>query len=68
MTAKIRAERLVAKVWPLLGDAVEAGIAYGWTRAHKYADTPEPEAIRDAVYQAVMHELAERFDVDPPTP
>lgn len=58
-------QRLVAKVWPLLEDAVEAGIAYGWHRAHKHVETPEPDAIRDAIQAAVMNAIAERFDILP---
>lgn len=60
---KISSETLVVKVWPVLHEAVEAGVNYGWHRAYKYTETPEPEHIREQIHQAVMTELAERFDI-----
>jgi hypothetical protein len=53
--------RLKPDAWKLAADAVEAGIAYGWQRAHKHTDTPDPETIRAEIERAVMHELTERF-------
>lgn len=61
----VGSEQLVAKVWPLLHEAVEVGVTIGWNRAHKHTDTPEPAAIQDAIHDAVMHEIAERFDILP---
>lgn len=62
---KIATACLVPKVWPLLQEAVEVGVTIGWNRAHKHTDTPEPAAIQDAIHDAVMHEIAERFDILP---
>lgn len=53
--------RLKPDAYKLATEAVEAGIAYGWQRAHKHTDTPEPETIREEIERAVMNELAERF-------
>lgn len=53
--------RLKPDAWRLAAEAVEAGIAYGWQRAHKHTDTPNPETIRSEIERAVMNELAERF-------
>lgn len=60
---KISSETLVVKVWPVLQEAVEAGVNYGWHRAYKYTDTPDPETVRSEIQQAVMNALAERFDI-----
>jgi hypothetical protein len=36
----------------------------GWNRAHKHDATPEDEAIRNAIEQAVLNEICEWFDFD----
>lgn len=61
---KIGSETIRAKVYPLMREAVEAGVAYGWNRAHKHVDNPTPEAIREAIEQAVMSEIDQRFLFD----
>jgi len=48
--------------------AVEAGAAYGWTRAHKYTEQPTPEAAAEAIADAVMGELCEVLCFDPAEP
>lgn len=54
------------RVYPILVDRIEAAIDYGWHRAHKHVDNPNPDAIRDAVHQAVINELCELFDFGDP--
>ncbi len=61
---KISSEAIRAKAYPLMREAVEAGIAYGWMRAHKYDDAPTPEATKEAIEQAVMTEICERFEFE----
>lgn len=61
---KITSEAIRAKVYPLMRETVEAGVLYGWTRAHKYTDAPTPEDIREAIEQAVMTEICERFEFE----
>jgi len=39
--------------------AVENGIVLGWNRAHKHTDTPDADAIQDAIHMAVMNELGD---------
>ena len=58
---KINSEAIRAKAYPLMREAVESGVAYGWIRAHKYDDAPTPDAIKDAIEQAVMDQICERF-------
>jgi hypothetical protein len=53
-----------AKLYQLTGEAVEAGLRYGWRRAHKHTDSPSEEQILSALYDAVMLELCERFWFD----
>ena len=50
------------KAYPLIERAVEEGTAYGWNRAHKHTDAPEPAHIRDAIVAAVMNSLDEILD------
>ena len=61
---RIKSETIRARVYPLMREAVEAGTAYGWQRAHKHVDDPTPEAIKEAIEQAVMNEICERFQFD----
>ena len=48
----------------MLVEAIEAGIAYGWNRAHKHDDHPAETSIKSAIEDAVLSELCERFDFD----
>jgi hypothetical protein len=53
-----------ANEYNLITQCVETGVMLGWKRAHKYAITPDPEAIRDAIEQAVLNEICEWFDFE----
>jgi len=53
-----------AKEYNLMSMAVENGISYGYSRAFKHTDTPTEEAIRNAIYEAVMNEICENFTFD----
>jgi hypothetical protein len=53
-----------AKEYNLIAQCVETGVMLGWNRAHKHDATPEPEAIRDAIEQAVLNEICEWFDFE----
>ena len=52
------------KSYKVLCDAVEAGINYGYRRAHKHEDNPNEASILDSVFMAVMDEIAENFTFD----
>ena len=58
----VKSGRIVAKVWPLFTEAVEAGIDYGWNRAHKHTPTPTEEQIKDAIQNSIELEVSERFN------
>ena len=50
------------RAYPLIADAVEHALVYGWNRAHKHTSTPSEEAIMEALEQAVMNALCEVLD------
>jgi len=50
-----------AKEYNLIYKCVEDGIEYGWNRAHKHVEDPEPQNIKDAIHLAIMNELCEWF-------
>ena len=52
------------KAWPIVSDAVERGVAYGYRRAYKYTQSPTEDDIREAIEQGVMSELAEIINFD----
>ncbi len=53
-----------AKEYNLIAHCVETGVMLGWNRAHKHTGTPDPEAIRDAIEQAVLNEICEWFNFE----
>ena len=54
---------LRVKVYPVLVEAIEAGVAYGWQRSHKHEENPAPFAIQAAIIDAVLNNMCERFDI-----
>jgi len=61
---KVDRGSLRVRVYPVLVEAVEAGVAYGWHRAHKHDDHPAEASIKGAIEDAVLSEFCERFDFD----
>ena len=58
---------MVPKVWPLLDEAIEVGLARGWRLAEKHLDADQhatPEAIQTRQHQEILTELCERFRID----
>ena len=53
-----------AKSYEILSRAINEGIAYGWTRAHKHTDKPSADAVKDELERAVMSAICEVFDFD----
>lgn len=58
------ANQVRVRIYPLLCAAVEAGVAYGYRRAHKYEDNPGEEHIKETIISAVTSELCELFVFD----
>jgi len=52
------------KTYPILIDAVENGVKYGYHRAHKHNDNPDQDQITDAIISAVINEICEWFEFD----
>lgn len=46
----------------LLESCVDNGITLGYNRAHKHTDTPEEHQVKEAIYNAIMHEIHEWFE------
>ena len=52
------------KFYPVLQMAVEDGVTYGLTRAHKHTDKPTHDQVVNAVTEAVLNSICEWFDLD----
>ena len=52
------------KMIKLIELCIEDGLAYGWSRAHKYDDNPSQEQVLEAMYSAIMIEIHEWFDME----
>jgi hypothetical protein len=45
--------------YAVISRAVEDGIAYGYTRAHKHTDSPGEDLMKREIENAVMNEICE---------
>lgn len=61
----VKSEALVAKIYPLLVEAVDEGTAWGWHQAHKHQQNPDPSYIKEQVAQAVLSAILDRFNIVP---
>jgi hypothetical protein len=52
------------KLHKILETAVEQGVSYGYSRAHKHIENPSEGAIIDSIVEQVMNSLDEWFDFD----
>jgi hypothetical protein len=52
------------KLHKILETAVEQGVSYGYSRAHKHLENPSEGAIIDSIVEQVMNSLDEWFDFD----
>jgi pyruvate-formate lyase len=48
----------------VLETAIEGGVQYGYSRAHKHIENPSEGAIIDSIVEQVMNSLDEWFDFD----
>jgi hypothetical protein len=53
-----------AKAYAILTRAIEDGLEWGWSRAHKHNDNPDREAVLEAMYSEVLNSICEVFDFD----
>ena len=56
-----------ANHYKILSDCVYDGVIYGVMRAYKYNEMPTEEQIADRVRDAVMNEICEHYDFEPPS-
>lgn len=54
-----------AREYDVLELAVEEGVNYGWNRAHKHVDDPDPESIKRAMESEVLNAITRWFDLKP---
>lgn len=52
-----------ARIYEILSRAIEAGVAHGWRRAHKYSEDPGEEVIKHQIEQEVMSAICEIFEL-----
>jgi len=45
--------------YAIIERAVEEGLLYGWTRAHKHTDTPDKDELLEQQHMAIMNQIAE---------
>ncbi len=57
---------LRVRVYPVLADAVDRGVEYGYHRAHKHTDNPDEHQITSAIRDAVLTEILEAFTIEEP--
>lgn len=50
--------------YAVLYRAIEEGIDYGWTRAHKHTDHPDEAMTKDQILQGILNEVCAYFNFD----
>jgi hypothetical protein len=48
----------------ILTQAIERGIDWGYTRAHKYTDTPDESRIKESIEIGIWNEIDDVFDFE----
>ena len=61
---RVPAAQLRVRVYDVLRDAIERGLAIGWRRAHKHPDKPTEEMMREQILLSVMAEVSEGFEFE----
>lgn len=61
---RVSSQTMRVRVYDILTETIEQGIAYGWNRSHKHTDKPDEWHVREQIYQAIMNEICEKFDFD----
>lgn len=55
--------RLRINPYELVREAVEAGVNYGYHRAHKHVEKPDEAVIVNTIAQEIMNNLCELLDL-----
>lgn len=61
---KLSSQTMRVKIYPVLQQAIQEGVAYGWSRAHKHVDKPTKESIQEHIEEAVLNAICEWFEFD----
>ena len=48
----------------ILTQAIERGIDYGWSRAHKYTDSPDSSRVIESIEIGIWNEIDDVFDFE----
>jgi hypothetical protein len=51
------------KVYPVLADAVECGVKWGWHYAHKHTSDPGEDLIKERIQDEVLSAILEAFEI-----
>lgn len=60
-------KKMKPKTYQVLSMAVEEGVRYGISRAHKHSDNPTEEYLTIAVTDQVLNSICEWFDLEDET-
>lgn len=52
------------KSYVILQRAIEEGYKRGYSRAHKYVEVPQPEALEEEILNTIMGEICDVFSFD----
>lgn len=61
-----RPKRVTPKmqVYRIIESAVETGVNWGWSRAHKYVDNPDEHVMKENMLREIMLALDEVIDFE----
>lgn len=59
---RVGSEGIRVRIFDVLERAVEQGVGFGWTRAHKHVDRPEKEQAVETIASEVMSAVCEWFE------
>jgi len=55
---------LKPKVYPILLQAIEEGVLYGYNRAHKHVEKPDDILLVDTIVKCTMEAVLEWFEIE----
>ena len=54
---------LQPKTYPILVQAIEEGVLYGYNRAHKHEDKPDELFLIETITKSTLESILEWFDI-----
>lgn len=58
----VRRGVLRVRAYPVLEQAIETGVAFGWSRSHKHEAHPDEETVKEHMEREVLNAICEAFD------